>query len=285
MVISIIGLLSSVVLAALGSARDKGRVAAGILFAGNAYQALGAGAIGVWNFNDAPATNWNSTKDISAGGNNITLAPFSGTFSRSPTTPTGSGYSLSLTNGLGNFAQSSVDLTSLNLRPTNFTVSLWVYFTSAPTDGTLTYVDVGNGYDSPLFMYFTPSELHCYSDYLSGADLVITPTIDLNKWHHVACSINATTGKMVTYYDGKQVTQSTFGTYSNFYSDSGSISNVFIGADKYWWGYYSPQFSGFVDDYAFYNSSLAINQVQEIYAEGLMVHRIALKSRYAKYRI
>jgi len=64
-VIAIIGLLSSIVLVALGSARKKARIAAGLQFSANVHHALGADAVGIWNF-DGDAS------DSSGLGNNAT---------------------------------------------------------------------------------------------------------------------------------------------------------------------------------------------------------------------
>src|SRR5690349_9008575 len=89
-VISIIGLLSSIVLASLRTAREKGTVAAGLTFSGYNYRTLGADAAVVWNFDEASG----NALDIS--GNSITGTLNGGATRAVNVTPTGKGSSIAL---------------------------------------------------------------------------------------------------------------------------------------------------------------------------------------------
>jgi len=51
-VIAIIGLLSSIVLVSVNTARQKAKIAAGMRFAGSLYHGLGSEAVGIWNFDE-----------------------------------------------------------------------------------------------------------------------------------------------------------------------------------------------------------------------------------------
>jgi len=69
-VISIIGMLASIVLASLNSAREKARIAAALQFEANLYRALGATAVGIWNFDEGSGT---TVADLSGRNNTGTL--------------------------------------------------------------------------------------------------------------------------------------------------------------------------------------------------------------------
>ncbi len=268
-VISIIGLLSSVVLAALQSARDKGRVAAGIEFADHNYHAFSSEAVGVWNFNDATATGWNSTKNISASGNTSSLTPSSGIFTRNPNTPVGSGYSLTVTSG-GSYAQA----TFLNTTPSNVTLSAWIYLTSNPVDTPIIFLETpGPSRDFAGGLIVSTSYFIC--DGKEGDREINFGRIELNKWHQVTCSINGTTGKMTAYFDGKQdglpITSGAL--------VGGPINQINVAAGDgpaLWWSS-TPSFNGYLDDVAVYTSALASNQIQQLYAEGLKTHSLTQK--------
>ncbi len=72
-VVSIVSLLSSMVTASLGSAREKARIAAGAQFEANMYHAYGANAVGIWNFDEGSGGAGTIINDSSGNGFNGTL--------------------------------------------------------------------------------------------------------------------------------------------------------------------------------------------------------------------
>lgn len=273
-VISIIGLLSSVVLAALSGARDKGRVSAGTLFAANNYHALGSGALGVWNFNDASASGWSSTKDISASGNNLALTPSTGTFTRSTNTPIGSGYSLAFTLNGNQMAQTSIPANSLTTSRSGITTSFWFYYTPGTSIGTGNFMGINNGgnYNYIMTVEGSGSDVLCYSDLNNASYVDVSYSFTLGKWYHIACSVNPVSGIAYTYIDGKLMAKSDPSPNANSYN----IAAVTIGGDPYDYGAYNF-FTGQMDDVAVYTSALSDAQIWSIYASGLKEHSFAKK--------
>ncbi|HTK33491.1 MAG TPA: LamG-like jellyroll fold domain-containing protein [Candidatus Paceibacterota bacterium] len=280
-VISIIGLLSSIVLASLQSARQKGVIGAGLLFAGHNYQALGASAIGVWNFNESSGT-LNSAPALDQTGNNRSLLPASTvSVNRSSAgfTPSNSGYSLKiLANTADGYVSTNIFTKTSDLTPTNITASTWLYITSYATGGNLEnflFINAGDSSGSssywPILLYGTDNTLHCYSDLTGGTEAVVTSNI-LNSWHHFACSVDST-GKIKAYLDGKQVDSQTASFYS--YPGTDYINRISIGADHGEIAGNTPYYNGYIDDPAVYTSALTDSQIKSIYADGLPTHNLA----------
>ncbi|MFH1401827.1 MAG: LamG-like jellyroll fold domain-containing protein [Parcubacteria group bacterium] len=69
-VIAIIGLLASIVVVNVNSARDKAKIAKSIQFSSSVYHALGAEAVGYWDFNEIVG---GTVRDVSGNGNTGTV--------------------------------------------------------------------------------------------------------------------------------------------------------------------------------------------------------------------
>ena len=244
MVISIIGLLSSVVLASLTSAREKAKYAANQQLDANFNHALADGLLGQWSFDDQTVTD-------SSGYNWV------GTVSGSPTfpadTPFGKGYSFSTNNGAGSFSIASVG-SQLPAVPDR-TISVWVKRDVSTSVGSF----VGNG------------------DFQFGVGIVGctgTDTIKLTKYNiidicigslpsdikwHMATAVWTTSGVRV-YIDGRLN-----GTSNNAQNFTTSSSAVVVGAQE-------TAFRGSLDSLRMYGRALEASEVQKLYAEDIETH-------------
>ena len=114
-VIAIIGLLSSIVLVALKPAREKAKRAKALNFAAQVHHALGAYAVGMWDFDDQA----NPTKDTSGNENDGTIT--GATWTAEGDTPSGKGYALEFNKAESDWVQINGDV-GLNGA---MTLSLW----------------------------------------------------------------------------------------------------------------------------------------------------------------
>lgn len=239
-VISIVALLSSVVLASLNSARDKGRLAAGKQFEASVYRVAADQAVGIWDFDECSGT---TATDRSGNGN-------TGTLVASPTwssdTPSGMGCSLLFS---GTQYVSLPNSTSLNLG-TTFTIAAWVKMSAVVTAwnhilaGGLSDVGVGIHWVEPGSIRMTKVSIVDASP--------STSVLVVGQWHHVASVFS---GSTVSYYlDGKAVGKFPFA--QTFTTSVKSIGGA-VG---------SPTFRGNIDGLRVYTKDLTASEIGRLYA-------------------
>jgi prepilin-type N-terminal cleavage/methylation domain-containing protein len=257
-VISIIAVLSSVILVALGSARQKGILASAIYFADNNYHKLGANAIASFNFNEGSGV----LTPIDQTGN------FTTTFAvaHSTTTPfSDNGFSLDNTSGnsLGytTFSGAAIPLSDTS----GITLSIWFDMLSNPSAGGLFFNGSMNWGANSLIMRFIGSSgsntLQVRCNFSGGLTVDQIGTSDSN-WHNVTCTYD-TAGNLVSeYFDGKFIVSANPGTAFTPTSLTGSFSQTF---------------NGLGDNLQVFSGSLTAMDAYKLYAEGAVKHGITLR--------
>jgi prepilin-type N-terminal cleavage/methylation domain-containing protein len=275
-VISIIALLSSVILAALSTARGKASIAAGQEFATYNYHAFGANAIGIWNFDETTQPS-SGIFPIDTSGDNLNMNPKVGsTVYRVSGANTSSG------------AGSALNVTSVNpelfaVYPSNVptvwavghSISTWINPTAFSGQETVFAIESPCIGDRPTDIIFAQQTGQKIS-FLYGSPVVNNwamssskNTISPGQWAQITYSYSATTGLFSLYINGQ------FDS-SNVLVESGSCTpnEIDIGWDRP--GASTP-FVGYIDDTAVYSSSLTAMQIHTMYLAELPAHLLADK--------
>lgn len=193
-VISIIAMLSSIILANLNNARNSGRIAAGEEFETSLNHAIGAYAVGQYDFNEGSGSSAND----SSGSANTAIFHGNPTWSTDTYNTVASKYSVS-------FGGSDYLLTTkgFGIANSNFAITEWIKTTS--TNGQIyTVANAGssNGYRFGLsngqigFLLGNGS----YTESTCGLK-----TANDGQWHQIAGVFDRTAGYFYCYIDGMNV--------------------------------------------------------------------------------
>jgi prepilin-type N-terminal cleavage/methylation domain-containing protein len=252
-VISIISLLSSIVLAALQSAREKARVAAGRQFEANVLHASGDMLVGEWKFDECTSSGAVATTVTDTSGYGSPGTP-SGSPTWSSDTPSGTGCSLSLngTNQYVNMGNPAV----LNMGTGDVTVSAWIK-TSNTNDTWI--VDKKYAGTNDAGFDLTTRRFRIADGSTQNA-LPFTGVVTNGVWHHIAGVVNRTDATLYLYIDGTLYTKSAF---VNTWNLSGTDLFI-IGA---YGGGTGGFFSGLIDNVRVFSKSLTASDIHAMYAQ------------------
>ena len=227
-VISIIGLLASIVLAALGGARGKSRLSGGLSFSAQLSHTYLANDSAVWRFNEGSGSvTYDDTKSYPA-----TITSGS---SFTSDTPTGQGYALSVSGTSYNPISPTGFLSSMTNPPTRgFIFATWFKSSSVQSNAYLGCIWVRRSPHIGLCMTPEGNFLgflvgpHGGPNSAGGVYLYTTTKINDGIWHHLALSVNDTTKIAKLYVDGQLVATD---PYTNVLGSFVSSS-----IDPYGWG-------------------------------------------------
>ena len=250
LVITVIGILASLVFVNLEGARERAKIAKTLQWSQSIHSLLGADVVGIWNFNDRTA------KDSSGSGNHGTIhgAVFV------DDTPSGEGWALKF-DGVDDTISvnhnSTFDITE------EITLEGWFYLASDPN------INANNNWRGmigraggfvPYALLLEQNRAISGSVYIGGArqKLDTTYLLPIGEWVHVAYTYVGNTGKAQIYVNGRLSTEATktSGTF-----DTGT-QTVTIGDGFNEW-------PGIIDEVRIYNRALLAGEIQYRYAQGL----------------
>jgi len=258
-VISVIGLLSSIILVSTKGTRDKARIAKGLEFSQSIQNALGAEAVGIWEFNEGLGAT--IFTDTSGNKNNGSCSGVS-----CPTAATNTPQAV-LGQGAGKYALSFdggddyVDAGSaVPINNSNFTISAWVYPTNLTGDRGVVGRGGCGGHGSVLMFGLRNGNIFgslCGGEY----DTVGATTLTASQWYFITWVFISSNNTSYMYLNGaSNGSHAIAGPYLSF-------QGVDIGRMN------SSYFAGLIDEVHIYNQALSASEIQKHYAEGLERHK------------
>jgi type IV pilus assembly protein PilA len=260
-VISIVGLLSSVVLASFGGARERSRIAAGLQTSASLYRLYGIDSIAYFDF-EGDST---SITDSIGNGYSIPTPSACSVVVDSPN-PGGKGLQCNGTGGFLLTPSNTEDRTATYATGASFTYALWFKPTADQPDNNRMLLG-RNGFHSGIsvttnnrvrgFLWFeTPT-----------SQMIITEsgrTLETGKWYFIAYSVDSVSRTARLFIDGAQVGGvSTFPVGSGLYSSSNGTMPYFVASAG---GGASGAMIGIIDKVGIYKRGLGVAEIQSIYA-------------------
>ncbi len=278
-VIAIIGLLASIVVVNVNSARDKARIAKAQQFSQSLYHALGSEAVGVWTFDEGSGS---TIRDSSGFGND---GGWRGTGAHWSAADKMFGANAGRFNGVDDYIDIP-DLDALDITK-EVTVEAW-FKTRRDFGATDWYIILikesytGGNYYANYILRNDPRDLPeeggpglifdaRFSDgNFHGVGQVIPTT---NQWHHVAGVFDTSSRGLELWLDGNLVRKRT--DVVGLTLDT-NTSLTRIGAYS---GSEPPSsfFDGLIDEVRIYATALSSAEIQKHYAEGLGKHQLVNK--------
>jgi prepilin-type N-terminal cleavage/methylation domain-containing protein len=240
-VITIIGILSSIVIVSMSGSTDSATIAKGKAYAQQVHALLGANAVGVWNFDEGTGT---IVKDISGYGNSGTIHGASWISSDIE------GYALSF-NGEDSYVDcgndSVFDITD------EVTIEGWVKFSSGAGSSLQKIIGkIGGAYQ------FGVNSGNQMTTWWNGSWRVSSEILwSDNQWYHLVMAVES--GTMRFYRNGEYISNVT-----DVGSAIVSTDNVEIGKTL------STGFvDGIIDEVRIYSEALPSTEIQKHYVQGL----------------
>lgn len=286
--ISIISLLSSIVLASINTAREKGRFAAARQQDAVFQHTIGDQLIGWWPFDDCTGTAvanvvpYAYTAQLATG----LIGAYTGS---NPTwvnndSPFGKGCSLDFSIAANTFAlldgndYANANAGTYGVGPgATRTYTAWFKLNSTGNATNMVLWKAGscagwwivvnaNGTVTGIHQTTTGFANPCSANvnYVS-VGITSTKSYPNNLWHFVALSINRSTGQAKLYVDSELVASSASINTSSTYAGNGQFV---VGND---WQLAQP-FRGKIDDVRAYSSDLSLIAIQDLYREGRATH-------------
>jgi prepilin-type N-terminal cleavage/methylation domain-containing protein len=244
-VISIIGLLSTVAIVSMQSSRDKAAIARNLQFEASIQHAVGSDAVADWEFDEGSGT---TAIDSSGNGNNATLVngpTWRCASTNTSNTPSGQGCALSF-NGVNNYVTSTVSGLG------DGTISLWLNNQSSlPGHVVLGKRNTGC-FGSAVYINTPGTQLTFYN---TGPEALIG-IIQTNKWNHLAIVRTGSGAEADFYLNGTLALKNSFNI--NLNDLIATIGATCAGVNA---------FTGYIDNVRLYSTALGAARIKKLYAE------------------
>ena len=253
-VVAIIGLLSSMVLVSVKTARENAQEKKNMQFSASIYHSLGAYAIGIWHFDgdfqdssgNGIYTEWYGPGAYVTGIMNKAVDLYS---AEDPM-----------------YIESS---SKLKNKSGQFTIEFWINVRYAGTSGQLIFSQNGYYGNYPLDCSLSTSSLYCYLEDTDWNYVEFAKNYTTKKWNHVVLTYDGD-GYAQMFFNGEEVAPDGGGPFYDIYTTEADIE---IGG---WSG-----LNVYFDEFRIYDSYITISEARKRYAEGLM--KIGLAEYSKKY--
>ena len=258
-VISIIGVIASIVLVSFSGSRDKAKLAKSQQFSAQTNHALGAYAVGIWDFEDQN----DPTIDRSGFGNDGTLYGNTHFVANDVL----GGHALSF-DGSGDYVDCG---NNPSLEIQNSTVEFWINYSTTVGVWNKILGKHAPGSDRSPGIWANPGKtcLHWrYNPGNAGASCLgpngNNTEFNLGQWYHIVGVKSGTILKI--FINGEQKG-----------SDYSVPNPITQGSGHLYLGNNGISFNGTIDDVRIYNEALSVGQIQQHYAQGVAMHGIVLR--------
>ena len=271
-VIAVIGLISSIILISMGESRKKARISASMQFSQSVNHALGAYAVGIWDFNEGPG--FTAVFDRSGYGNHGRISGSGDEWiDDTPHKIIGLGegeYALYFD---GNDYVDCKSDESLNITK-EITVEAWVKWAQFYSDSNEhAIISKSKSAKNGFMLYQATAPPYNRVSYFVYTDVlhnnVSQSTLSTNTWYHVAMTYN---GSSLSLYLNGNFDFSIPATGPIYWE--GGDRKLLIGSA------YLPngsKFNGTIDEVRIYQRALSAAEIQQRYAESAPTYGITLK--------
>ena len=265
-VIAVIGLISSIVLVSMKGTTTKAKIAKALDFSQSVNHALGAYAVGIWNFDDPDDPS--QALDASGYGNHgaINGAVYT---SDTPHAVVGAGqgkYALSF-DGTSDYVNAGAG-SSLNFGTGDYTLAFWFKWTGPGIYGGFAMKGAHWGaHGNPFVFWGRPNGMNVG---VSGGGVLGEMGFNTGgedrRWHHFVLTRNSET--ITVYTDTRYLNSMTISGLGN--TDTGSPLLIGRGAGMIGENNF---FKGLIDEVRIYSWALTTAEIQKHYAEGLKKYK------------
>ena len=261
-VISIIGLLMSIIITAMRGVKGSADIARKLQISSSFHHLLGSYLVGEWNFNEGSG---DAVADTSGNFNHAARYNNPGWVDSAASSL---GKALDFTSG--SYVRTNSESSSLNLSGGDVTVTVWVKFhVLSHMSGNLcifSYLIGSPGQPSDYILYQSGDDgIHLI---VGGNDILSEGELTIEKWYFIAGTWDNSKKVITIYIDGEKNKEE---------SKNSAWTTVYESGYAYIGGGHNDSVYATIDEVRVYGTSLTSSQVKSLYAEGAVKRSVAVK--------